>query len=160
MSRPVAVIDAKLRRLAADLLDTMLDAGGLGLAAPQIGIPLRLAAVDFDPGKRDPRILVNPLITRRIGRKELKEEGCLSFPELRSQVKRSPRVIFRAQDLTGKMLEYDVEGLAARAVQHELDHLDGLLFVDKIGPSDKQSLRRELAEMELAYAELHPGDRP
>ncbi|MDR1520524.1 MAG: peptide deformylase [Planctomycetota bacterium] len=156
-ARPITAIDAKIRQLAADMIETMRSANGVGLAASQVGIPVRLALVDFDPEKRDPRVLINPVIVKRFGRRELGEEGCLSFPDLRSQVKRSPRLLCQAQDLRGEELEYEVEGLTARAVQHELDHLDGLLFVDKVGPSDRQSLRHDLEEMEQAYAALHPG---
>lgn len=153
-TKPVAVIDAKLRQLAADMIETMEDASGVGLAAPQVGIGLRLAIVDFDPEVGDPRVLVNPVITKRCGRKEQGDEGCLSFPGLRSRVKRNPKVIVEAQNLDGEIVEYQAEGLSARAVQHELDHLDGMLFVDKVGPSDKQSIRDELLEMEENYDTL------
>ena len=154
-AEPVKVIDEKLRALAADMIETMEDANGVGLAAPQVGESIRMVIVDFDPENRDPRVLINPVITKRSGRKELGDEGCLSFPGIRSKVKRSPRVVCEAQNLDGELVEYQAEGLSARAVQHEIDHLDGLLFVDKVGPSDKLSLRDELAEMEESYDELH-----
>ena len=157
-AEPVRVIDARLRRLAADMIETMREANGIGLAAPQVGEPLRLAIVDFDVDNHDCRVLVNPVVVRRSGRQEIHDEGCLSFPGVRSQVKRSPKVVFHAQDLAGETAEYVAEGLAARAVQHEIDHLDGLLFIDKVGPSDKISLRRELDEMEQVYAELNAGN--
>lgn len=153
-AKPVTVIDDALRRLAADMIETMHDASGVGLAAPQVGVGLRLVVVDFDPEERDPRVLVNPVIVKRRGRKELGEEGCLSFPDLRSHVKRSPGVVCEAQNLDGEVVVYEVDELTARAIQHELDHLDGLLFIDKVGPSDKLSLRDELAEMERNYAEI------
>lgn len=154
-AQPVTIIDARLRQLAADMLETMQDAQGVGLAAPQVGESIRMVIVDFDPENGDPRVLINPVIIKRSGRKELKVEGCLSFPDVRTQIKRSPRVVCEAQNLDGEIVEYQAEGLAARAVQHELDHLDGMLFVDKAGPSDKQSLEHELEEMEYAYRELH-----
>lgn len=154
-AKPVTVIDAKLRQLAADMIETMQDANGVGLAAPQVGVSLRMAIVDFDPENGDPRVLINPVITKRRGRKEVGDEGCLSFPGLRSRVKRNPGVICEAQNLDGEFVEYQAEGLSARAVQHELDHLDGMLFVDKVGPSDKQSIQGELEEMEQNYEELH-----
>ena len=153
-AKPVTVIDARLRKLAADMIETMEDANGVGLAAPQVGVSLRMVIVDFDPEVRDPRVLINPVITKRSGRKVLDDEGCLSFPGLRSRVKRSPEVICEAQNLDGEVVEYQAEGLSARAIQHELDHLDGLLFVDKVGPSDKLTIRDELAEMEETYADL------
>ncbi|MCD7897890.1 MAG: peptide deformylase [Planctomycetaceae bacterium] len=154
-AQPVSVIDEKLRRLAADMVETMEDANGVGLAAPQVGESVRMVVVDFDPENGDPRVLINPVITKRSGRKELGEEGCLSFPGLRTRVKRSPKVVCEAQNLDGEIVEYQAEGLSARAVQHELDHLDGFLFVDKAGPSDKLSLKSELEELEDNWAELH-----
>lgn len=150
-AKPVTVIDDRLRRLAADMIETMRDANGVGLAAPQVGVGLRLAVVDFDPENHDPRILVNPVIVKRSGRKESCEEGCLSFPGIRTWIKRSPRVVCEAQNLDGETVQYEVEDLTARAMQHEIDHLDGLLFVDKAGPSDRQSLRGELEELEEEY---------
>ena len=154
-AEPVTVIDAKLRQLAADMIETMQDANGVGLAAPQVGVSLRMVIVDFDPENGDPRVLINPVITKRSGRKEVGDEGCLSFPGLRSRVKRSPRVVCEAQNLDGDIVEYQAEDLSARAVQHELDHLDGMLFVDKVGPSDKQSIQPELEELEATWEELH-----
>ncbi len=155
-AQPVAVIDQRLRQLAADMVETMESAEGVGLAAPQVGVSLRLVVVDMNPGEDgDPRILINPVITKRSGRKELKNEGCLSFPGLRTKIKRNPVVVCEAQNLDGDIVEYRVEGLAAQAVQHEVDHLDGMLFVDKAGPSDKQSIQPELEEMEENYRELH-----
>ncbi len=152
VAKPVAVIDAELRKLAQDMIETMHDANGVGLAAPQVGVGLRLIVVDFDPEKGDPRVLVNPVIAKRSGRKQLGDEGCLSFPGIRSRVKRTPALVVEAQDLDGALTAHEAEGLAARAVQHEIDHLDGMLFVDKVGPSDKQSLQRDLEEMEENYA--------
>jgi peptide deformylase len=155
-AQPVAVIDARLRQLAADMVETMESAEGVGLAAPQVGESLRLVIVDMNPGEGDPRVLINPVINKRSGRKELRNEGCLSFPGLRTKIKRNPVVICEAQNLDGEVVEYRVEGLAAQAVQHEIDHLDGMLFVDKAGPSDKQSIQPELEEMDDNYRELHP----
>ncbi len=155
VAKPVAVIDAKLRTLAADMVETMQDVRGVGLAAPQVGESIRMVIVDFDPEVGDPRVLINPVIIKKSGRKELAEEGCLSFPGLRSRVKRSPVVVCEAQNLDGEIVQYQAEGLAARAVQHELDHLDGLLFVDKTGPSDRQSIEAELAEMERNFLDVH-----
>ncbi len=155
-AQPVTVIDSALRQLAADMVETMQDARGVGLAAPQVGVGQRIVIVDFAPDEDgDPRVLINPVIVKRSGKKELGEEGCLSFPGLRTRIKRSPKVVVEAQNLDGEIVEYAAEGLSARAVQHELDHLDGLLFVDKAGPSDRQSLLPELEELEHNYEELH-----
>lgn len=157
-AKPVTVIDAKLRQLAADMVETMEDANGVGIAAPQVGKSVRMVIVDFNPEEGDPKVLINPVITKRSGKKELWQEGCLSFPGLHTRVKRNPAVVCEALNLDGEIVEYRAEGLPARAVQHELDHLDGMLFVDKAGPSDKQSIQPELEEMERSYADLHPGE--
>lgn len=150
-AQPVTVIDDKLRQLAKDMIETMIDANGVGLAAPQVGVSLRMAVVDFDVENHDPHVLINPVITKREGKRESVDEGCLSFPGVRSPVKRNPRVTCSALDLDGKVQEYSVDGLTARCIQHETDHLDGMLFIDKVGPSDKMSLRGELAELEDEY---------
>lgn len=156
VAKPVSVIDSALRQLAADMVETMQDAHGVGLAAPQVGVGQRIVIVDFAPEDGgDPKVLINPVIVKRSGKRELADEGCLSFPGLRAPIKRSPKVVVEAQNLDGEIVEYQAEGLTARAVQHELDHLDGMLFVDKAGPSDKQSLQHELEEMEQNYEELH-----
>ncbi len=105
-AQPISVIDDKLRRLAADMVETMEDASGVGLAAPQVGESIRMVVVDFDPENGDPRVLINPVITKRSGRKELSEEGCLSFPGLRTRIKRSPKVTCEAQNLDGEIVEY------------------------------------------------------
>ena len=154
-AEPVRVIDEKITKLAADMIETMEDAKGAGLAAPQVGESIRMVIVDFDPEHRDPKVLINPVITKRMGRKVLQDEGCLSFPGLYSRVKRNPKIVFEAQNLDGEVVEYQVEGIAAKAIQHEIDHLDGMLFVDKVGPSDKLSIRDELEAMEDAYMEVH-----
>lgn len=149
---PVTVIDAKLRQLAADMIETMQDAQGVGLAAPQVGHSIRMVIVDFDPENGDPRVLINPTITKRAGKRELKPEGCLSFPGIHTEIKRAPKVFCEAQNLDGEIVEYETEALTARAIQHELDHLEGMLFVDKAGPSDKQSLKPDLEELEASYS--------
>jgi peptide deformylase len=149
---PVEIINDDLRRLAADMIETMWEADGVGLAAPQVGVGRRLVVVDLDPGNHDPRVLVNPVIVKRSRKKETLDEGCLSFPGLRSKVRRAFGVSCAAQNLDGDIVEYRVEGLPARAIQHELDHLDGMLFVDKVGPSDRITLREGLEEFEKEFA--------
>lgn len=154
VAEPVKTINKELRQLAADMIETMRDANGIGLAAPQVGESIRMVVVDFDPENHEPRVLINPVIVRRSRQKETIDEGCLSFPGLRSKVKRALKVTCEAQNLDGDVVEYQVEGLPARAVQHEIDHLDGMLFVDKVGPSDKLALRDGLAELEYTYNNL------
>ena len=159
VAEPVKTINKDLRRLAADMIETMNHANGVGLAAPQVGKSIRMVVIDFDPENHEPRVLINPVIMKRSRQKDFSEEGCLSFPGLRSKVKRSARVTCEAQNLDGEIVEYQVEGLSARAIQHEIDHLDGMLFVDKVGPSDKLTLRDELADLEYTYQNINP-DHP
>jgi peptide deformylase len=143
--RPIAAIDDRVRKLAADMVETMHAAPGIGLAAPQVGVEERLAVVDLSVGE-DPSqilILVNPEIVQRDGQ-ETEVEGCLSLPGLTDKVDRPTAVRLKAQSLDGEPLELAAEGWLARALCHELDHLDGILFVDHL-----HGLRRERAKRQL-----------
>lgn len=143
--RPVARFDAELRRLAEEMIATLHAAPGLGLAAPQVGSDLRLLVVDLSVGE-DPaalHVLVNPVLLAASGR-EVDTEGCLSIPGVTERVTRPAEVRFAAHDLDGRPLELAGSGLLARALCHELDHLDGVLFVDRL-----RGLRRELAARRL-----------
>jgi peptide deformylase len=138
---PVARFDAELAELVRDLADTMVDAPGVGLAAPQLGVELRVAVVDVAAGTPESKlhVLVNPEIVAASGR-ESGDEGCLSVPGLTEKVDRPSRVTVVARDAHGAPLELAAEGFLARAVCHELDHLDGILFFDRL-----TGLRKELA---------------
>ncbi|HVF58202.1 MAG TPA: peptide deformylase [Thermoanaerobaculia bacterium] len=137
--------DAALRNLARDMVETMHAAPGVGLAAPQVGLTVRLAVVDLTVGKEpeELRVLVNPEVLEPEG-KEVEEEGCLSIPGLLDKVERPARVRVRAQDVDGTPFELVAEGWLARAVCHEVDHLDGVLFTDRL-----RGLRRERAKRQL-----------
>jgi peptide deformylase len=140
-SAPVTEFDDELRKLVADMFESMYAAQGIGLAAPQIGIPKRLTVIDLS-NKKEPKdkiVLINPEITLQEG-KQLEEEGCLSLPEIREKVRRSARVIVKAQDEYGEWKEYEGTELLARAFQHEIDHLNGVLFIFRIS-----ALKRDLA---------------
>ena len=132
-SSPVTEIDDDLKKFAADMIDTMYAEDGIGLAAPQVGELARLITVDVTgPEQRgDLRILVNPEL-ELIGEEVESEEGCLSVEDYRAPVMRSDRVRVRALDLDGKPVEFEAEGLLAVCLQHECDHLDGRLFIDRI----------------------------
>ena len=136
---------AALRQLARDMVETMHAAPGVGLAAPQVGLRVRLAVVDLTVGKEpeELRVLVNPEVLEPEG-KEVEEEGCLSIPGLLDKVERPARVRVRAQDVDGTPFELVAEGWLARAVCHEVDHLDGVLFTDRL-----RGLRRERAKRQL-----------
>ncbi|HEU5457941.1 MAG TPA: peptide deformylase [Terracidiphilus sp.] len=138
---PVTEFNEELRTLVADMFETMYAANGIGLAAPQVGLNRRLTVIDLSQGKnpQDKLVLVNPEIIVREGR-QYEEEGCLSIPEIREKVVRAARVRVRAQDERGKWFETDGEELLARAFQHEIDHLDGMLFIFRIS-----ALKRDLA---------------
>jgi peptide deformylase len=140
-TRPVERFDADLERLVRDLADTMYDAPGVGLAAPQVGVELRVAVVDVDPGGPESRlhVLVNPRIVESAGRVGA-DEGCLSIPGLSERVERPEAVRVAARSAAGEPFELEAHGLLARACCHEIDHLDGILFIDRIA-----GLRKELA---------------
>ena len=134
-SAPVTRVDERLRELARKMLQVMYDEPGIGLAAPQVGEPLRLVVMDTDwtseGNERNPAVLVNPEILSREG-KITWEEGCLSVPDFATDVERAARVVVTYQDLEGEQVTEDVSGLRAVCFQHEIDHLDGILFIDRI----------------------------
>jgi peptide deformylase len=143
--RAVTAIDDRVRKLAADMVETMHAAPGIGLAAPQVGVEERIAVLDLSVGE-DPKqvhVLINPEIVHREG-SETDVEGCLSLPGLTDKVERPTAVRVKALDLAGQAIELNAEGWLARAVCHEIDHLDGVLFVDHL-----RGLRRERAKRQL-----------
>lgn len=132
-AKPVTNFDAKLKELVRDMAETMYDAPGVGLAAPQIDVPLQLAVIDITP-KDEPNhliVLANPRIVKGEG-EQVDEEGCLSVVEYSANVKRFEKIWVEAQDIDGNPLSFEAEGFYARVIQHELDHLDGKLFLDRI----------------------------
>jgi len=132
ISEPIKEITDEIRQLAEDMLETMYDAPGVGLAAIQIGVPLRMVTMDVSKSEdeRLPMVLINPEITWASEEKRTYEEGCLSIPEYYEEVERPDRVRFRYMNLEGAIIEQDAEGLMATCVQHEIDHLNGVLFID------------------------------
>jgi peptide deformylase len=129
---PVARVDDEVRRLVDDLFETMRAARGVGLAANQVGVARRVAVVDVGDEDPPPLVLINPVIVERGPDSEVAEEGCLSIPEIFGDVKRPERVVVEALDRDGKPFRAAVAGYKARAVQHEIDHLDGILFLDHL----------------------------
>ncbi|HTB97169.1 MAG TPA: peptide deformylase [Terracidiphilus sp.] len=137
---PVTEFDAELRKFIGDMFETMYASQGIGLAAQQVGVAKRITVIDLSQGK-DPAqklVLINPEIIERAG-KQYEEEGCLSFPEIREKIQRSAKVRIRAQNEKGKWFEMDGEELLSRAFQHEIDHLDGVVFLFRMS-----SLKRDL----------------
>jgi peptide deformylase len=161
-TRDVRDFDDTLRALVADLYETMAAYNGVGLAANQVGVPQRVFVVDLphEDGAHDRFAVVNPVLDQKRG-KETGEEGCLSMPGILEQVQRAESVRLRGLDEHGKPIERVVTGYLARAIQHETDHLDGVLFTDRLSPLKRQFLRRDLDA--LARGELpagyHPGSR-
>jgi peptide deformylase len=140
---PVTVFDAALAQLAAEMLETMYAAPGIGLAATQVNVHRRLIVMDLSEQRNEPRIFINPEILAREG-VEVSEEGCLSVPQVFEDVERAARVRVRSQNLKGEVLEEDLEGLLAICLQHELDHLEGKLFVDYLSNLKRERIRRKL----------------
>jgi len=145
----VAEFNDDLRALAADMFESMYKAQGIGLAAPQIGVGKRITVIDLsnqkEPGEK--LVLVNPEIVHREGR-QVEEEGCLSLPEIREKVTRAARVRVRAQDLDGAWQELEGEELLARAFQHEIDHLDGILFPWRLSGLKRDLILRRIRKMQ------------
>jgi len=146
---PVTEFNDELRELAANMFETMYAAQGIGLAAPQVGISKRLTVIDLSLGKnpKDKLVLVNPEVISSEGRL-YEEEGCLSFPEIREKVVRAAKVRIRAQDEYGKWFEMDGEELLSRAFQHEIDHLDGILFIFRMSPLKRNLNLRKIRKMQ------------
>ena len=145
---PVDAIDDDLCRLIDDMVETMHAAPGVGLAANQVGVPVQVAVIDIggheEEGKKHPLVvLINPEIVSQDG-SIVAEEGCLSVPDFTEKVKRAARVKVRARDRAGKTFELEADGLLAKALQHEIDHLNGILFIDRLSPIKKSIFRRKL----------------
>jgi len=133
-ARRVTSIDGSIARLIDDMVETMREIGGVGLAAPQVGIPLRVAVIEL-PGE-EIIVLVNPKIVKRSGERQV-EEGCLSLPGYRGEIQRSVKVIAKGLDRHGREIRIKGEGLLAQALEHEIDHLNGTLYIDHLESIDK-----------------------
>lgn len=149
---PVARVDGPLRDLIDDLLETMYAANGIGLAATQVDVHRRLLVADVSEGRNEPRVYINPEILSREGT-ETMQEGCLSVPGYYDEVERAERIRVRALDRDGKGFEEDLDGLLAVCVQHEIDHLDGKLFVDYLSEMKRQRVRKKLEKERKLRAE-------
>ncbi|MBS0527097.1 MAG: peptide deformylase [Proteobacteria bacterium] len=165
-SKPVDSVDAEVRRLMDDMLETMYDAPGIGLAAPQIGELRRVIVLDIDREelKTGPILMANPEIIEASDEDATYEEGCLSVPEHYSDVVRPARVTVRYLDRDGEAREMACEGLLATCVQHEIDHLDGILFIDHISALKRNMILRKLLkarkEQERDEADGKPASKP
>ena len=171
-SAPIERVDDELRKLADDMLETMYDAPGIGLAAIQVGVPLRVLVIDLQPDdpdaepevctahgdhhhthqpvKKEPRVFINPEIFDPSEELSVYSEGCLSVPEIYADVERPARVRARWQDLDGKAHEEEIEGLLATCLQHEIDHLEGILFIDHLSRLKRQMAVKKLEKLRKA----------
>jgi peptide deformylase len=140
---PVEAFDGDLKQLVADMFETMYDAEGVGLAAPQVGLSLRLFVMDCDGIKL---VAANPEILEADG-EQGGEEGCLSVGKVASQLKRPSRVVLRAQDVEGKFFEREASDLAARCFLHETDHCDGILFINRLTPLKREMVKRRFRKI-------------
>jgi len=149
VSTPVETVDAEIRKLAEDMADSMYAAEGIGLAAVQIGVAKRIIVMDLDQkdGKKDWRVFINPKITWASEEMATFEEGCLSVPEIWDDVERPARIKAEYLDLDGKKVEIEADGMLATCLQHEMDHLEGVLFIDHFS-----RLKRSIALRKLAKA--------
>ena len=147
-SKPVAKVDAGIRMLVDDMLDTMYDAPGIGLAAIQVGEPRRIVTIDLakkDEAK-EPQVFINPEIVTASDDKKVHEEGCLSIPEYYEEVERPAAVTVKYLDLDGKKHEVEATGLLATCLQHEIDHLNGVLFIDHISKLKRDRVTKKFAK--------------
>ena len=148
VSKPVVDIGDEIRTLVADMFDTMYEAPGIGLAAIQVGVPSRVVVMNLSKreAEAEPRVFINPEITWSSDEKSLYEEGCLSIPEIHEDVERPARVKIKYLDLDGKPREADAEGLFATCIQHEVDHLNGVLFIDHISKLKRERIIKKFAK--------------
>ncbi|MCF8509868.1 MAG: peptide deformylase [Rhodobacteraceae bacterium] len=151
----VTEVTPALRSLADDMLETMYEAPGIGLAAPQIGVMSRIIVMDcIKDGPPEPMVLLNPQVLWASEDVNVYEEGCLSIPDQYAEVKRPAAVKVAWMDLDGKLQERDFSGLWATCVQHEIDHLDGKLFIDYLGPLKRQMITRKMEKLKRERARM------
>ena len=148
-SKPLRRVDRELKQIVSEMFDLMYANQGIGLAANQVDLPYRLFVMNVkgDPAEEEEaRVFINPVITRKTGSAEA-QEGCLSFPEIWAPVRRPEKIVVTAYGMDGQEFTYEMDGLYARAVQHEIDHLDGVVFVDRLSEANQLAVREDLEEL-------------
>jgi len=155
VSKPVEKVDASIRKLADDMFETMYDAPGIGLAAIQIAEPLRVVTMDLakKDDEKEPRVFINPEIVWSSDEMNVHEEGCLSIPEYYEEVERPAKIKVRFLDLDGKPQEVDADGLLATCLQHEIDHLNGVLFIDHLSKLKRDRVIKKYTKIAKQAAE-------
>ena len=154
-AKPVAEVDDSVRKLVDDMLETMYQAPGIGLAATQVNVAKRVLVIDISEEHDQPLVFINPEILSKEG-EETMDEGCLSVPGVYETVKRAERVTVRALNRDGEPFELDTDGLLAVCIQHEIDHLDGKLFVDYLSNLKRQRIRKKLEKESRLHTEPAP----
>jgi peptide deformylase len=144
---PVTRFDEALRKLADDMHETMSKAKGVGLAAPQVGLSIQLLVLNSSGRAADAKTLVNPRLVLAKGDVP-GEEGCLSFPNIWGEIDRAPSIVVEAQDVSGNAIRLELADYVARIVQHEFDHLEGILFIDRMSPADRLRIKKHLKALE------------
>jgi len=144
VAKPVAAVDDRIRRLVDDMLETMYDADGVGLAATQVDVHERVLVIDVSQERDQPRVLINPELVKKSERMVEGEEGCLSVPQIYDKVPRHAEVTVRATNREGEVDEFDAEGLLAVCVQHEMDHLMGKVFVEYLSPLKRDRIKTRM----------------
>lgn len=147
-AKPVQVVDDRIRQLVRDMAETMYDAPGVGLAATQVDVHERVVVIDVSEESNDLRVLINPEIIWRSDEQQTYQEGCLSVPGIYEEVKRADQIRVRALDEQGREYEFEADGLLAVCVQHELDHLDGKVFVEYLSPLKQDRIKTKLRKQE------------
>lgn len=150
VAKPVAVVDDRIRKLVADMAETMYAAPGIGLAATQVDVHERVIVIDISEEKNDLRAFINPEIVWSSDAKQVYEEGCLSVPGIYDEVERPDRVRVRALNEKGEQFELDCEGLLAVCIQHEMDHLMGRVFVEYLSPLKQSRIKTKMKKLERA----------
>jgi peptide deformylase len=162
-SKPLKRVDAELHQIVAEMFELMYQHEGVGLAANQVDLPYRLFVTNEEgspEAKEAERVFINPVLSAGRGQEE-DEEGCLSIPGIHAPVTRNATIKVEAYDLAGNEISFEAEGLMARILQHETDHLDGTLFIDRLGPAHQASLRDKLEEFELDFqSKRETGELP
>jgi peptide deformylase len=144
LARPVTAVDQRIRSLVDDMLETMYSAEGVGLAATQVDVHERVIVIDTSEARDEPIVLINPELVETSDEMAISEEGCLSVPEIYDKVERHARIRVRALDRGGESREFDAEGLLAVAVQHEMDHLLGKVFVEYLSPLKRSRIKTRM----------------
>jgi peptide deformylase len=144
VAKPVAAVDARIKKLVADMLETMYDANGIGLAATQVDVHERLVVIDISEQRDQPLVLVNPEITWASAEKQVSDEGCLSVPGIYDGVERAAAVKVSALDAEGKLRTVEAQGILAVCIQHEMDHLLGKVFVEYLSPLKRNRIKTKM----------------